>query len=92
MKELRSQLRERRKSISKPTRMKKGKKILHQCQKNGLFRSVKHIPIFTPNDGEVETEITIDFLKKRGYFVYFPIRPEERLVGKDCKPRWPPYP
>ena len=49
-----------------PTRKKKGKKILHQCQKNGLFRSAKHIAIFTPNDGEVETENTIDFLKKRG--------------------------
>ena len=73
MKELRSQLRERRKSINKPTRKKKGKKILHQCQKNGLFRSTKHIAIFTPNDGEVETENIINFLKKRGYCVYLPI-------------------
>ena len=65
MKELRQQLRERRKSINIPTRKRKGKKILHQCQKNGLFRNAKHIAIFTPNDGEVETESTIDFLKKR---------------------------
>jgi len=86
MKELRSQLRERRKSINKPTRKKKGKKILHQCQKNGLFRSAKHIAIFTPNDGEVETENTIDFLKKRGYCVYLPILAGEKLkfakIGK----------
>ena len=67
MKELRSQLRERRKSIKIPTRKRTGKNILHQCQKNGLFRSAKHIAIFTPNDGEVETENTINFLKKRGY-------------------------
>ena len=49
-----------------PTRKRKGKKLLHQCQKNGLFRSAKHIAIFTPNDGEVETENTINFLKNEG--------------------------
>ena len=63
MKELRHQLRERRKSINKPTRKAKGKNILHQCQKYALFRNAKHIAIFTPNDGEVETEKTINFLK-----------------------------
>ena len=86
MKELRSQLRERRKSINKPARKKKGKKILHQCQKNGLFRSAKHIAIFTPNDGEIETEKIIDFLKKRNYCVYLPILAGEKLkfakIGK----------
>ena len=61
MKELRRQLRERRKSINIPTRKRKGKNILHQCQKNGLFRSAKHIAIFTPNDGEVETENIINY-------------------------------
>jgi len=80
MQQLRSQLRERRKSINNPTRKKKGKKILHQCQKNGLFRSAKHIAIYTPNDGEIETENTIDFLKKRNYYVYLPI-----LVGEKLK-------
>ncbi|SVD64740.1 uncharacterized protein METZ01_LOCUS417594, partial [marine metagenome] len=86
MKELRRQLRERRKSINIPTRKRKGKKILHQCQKNGLFRSAKHIAIFTSNDGEVETENTINFLKKRGYCVYLPILAGEKLkfakIGK----------
>ena len=64
MKELRSQLRYRRKSINIPTRKRTGKNILHQCQKNGLFRSAKHIAIFTPNDGEVETENINKFSKK----------------------------
>ena len=86
MKELRRQLRERRKSVNIPTRKIKGKNILHQCQKNGLFKSAKHIAIFTPNDGEVETENTIDFLKKRGYCVYLPILAGEKLkfakIGK----------
>ena len=45
MKELRKKLRLLRKSIDEPTRKKDGKKILHQCQKNGLFRSAKHIAI-----------------------------------------------
>ena len=80
MKELRKELRHRRKSIDKPTRKKEGKKILHQCQKNGLFRSAKHIAIFTPNDGEIETHSTITFLTNNGYFVYLPI-----LVGEKLK-------
>ena len=86
MKELRSQLRELRKSINVPTRKRTGKNILHQCQKNGLFRNAKHIAIFTPNDGEVETENTINFLKKRGFCVYLPILAGEKLkfakIGK----------
>jgi len=79
MKELRKELRHRRKSIDKPTRKKEGKKILQQCQKNGLFRSAKHIAIFTPNDGEIETHSTITFLTKHGYFVYLPILEGEKL-------------
>ena len=86
MKELRRQLRERRKSINAPIRKRKGKNILHQCLKNGLFRSAKHIAIFTPNDGEIETENIINFLKKRGYRVYLPILTGEKLkfamIGK----------
>jgi len=80
MKELRKKLRLLRKSIDEPTRKKDGKKILHQCQKNGLFRSAKHIAIFIPNDGEIETEDTIKFLKNNGCFVYLPI-----LVGEKLK-------
>ena len=48
--------------------------------KNGLFRSAKHIAIFTPNDGEIETEDTIKFLQNNGCFVYLPI-----LVGEKLK-------
>ncbi len=59
--ELRKQLRQLRKSIDKKTRKEDGKKILQQCQKNGLFENAKHIAIFTPNDGEIETEDTIKF-------------------------------
>ena len=35
----------------------------------------------------VETEVTIEDSKK---LVDFP-RPEKRVVGKDCRSRWPPY-
>jgi len=80
MKELRKQLRLLRKSIDEKTRKEDGKKILHQCQKNKLFEGVKHIAIFIPNDGEIETEHTIKFLKDRGYFIYLPI-----LVGEKLK-------
>ena len=86
MKELRRQLRESRQSINMPTRKREGKKILHQCQKNGLFRSAKHIAIFIPNDGEIETGNIINFLEKRGYCVYLPILSGEKLkfakIGK----------
>ena len=61
--ELRRQLRQLRKSIDEKTRKEDGQKILHQCQKNGLFENAKHIAIFIPNDGEIETEDTIKFLK-----------------------------
>ena len=53
--ELRRQLRQLRKSIDEKTRKEDGKKILHQCNKNGLFENAKHIAIFIPNDGEIET-------------------------------------
>ena len=86
MKELRRQLRERRKSISNHSRKLKGKNILHQCQKYALFRNAKHVAIFTPNDGEVETENIINFLKNQGYSVYLPILAGEKLrfakIGK----------
>ena len=78
--ELRRQLRQLRKSIDAPTRRKKGKKLLHQCQKSGLFRNARHIAIFTPNDGEIETKNTIDFLISKGCCVYLPI-----LVGEKLK-------
>ena len=80
MKELRKQLRLLRKSIDEKIRKEDGKKILQQCQKNKLFEGVKHIAIFIPNDGEIETEHTIKFLKDRGYFIYLPI-----LVGEKLK-------
>ena len=60
--ELRRQLRKLRKSVDEKTRKEDGQRILHQCQKNGLFKNAKHIAIFTPNDGEIETEDTIKFL------------------------------
>ena len=86
MKELRHQLRERRKSVSNPSRKLKGKRILHQCQKYALFRNAKHVAIFIPNDGEVETKNTINFLKNQGYSVYLPILAGEKLrfakIGK----------
>ena len=77
--ELRKQLRQLRKSIDKKTRKEDGKKILQQCQKNGLFENAKHIAIFIPNDGEIETKDTIKFLKNTGCFVYLPILVEEKL-------------
>ena len=77
--ELRRQLRQLRKSIDEKTRKEDGQKILHQCQKNGLFENAKHIAIFIPNDGEIETEDTIKFLKNNGCFVYLPILVEEKL-------------
>jgi len=77
--ELRRQLRQLRKSIDEKTRKEDGQKILHQCQRNGLFENAKHIAIFTPNDGEIETEDTIKFLKNNGCFVYLPILVEEKL-------------
>ena len=80
MKELRKKLRIIRKSIDTPTRKKQGKKLLYQCQKNAIFRNAKHIAIFTPNDGEIETIDTINFLKHQGYYVYLPI-----LVGEKLK-------
>jgi 5-formyltetrahydrofolate cyclo-ligase len=80
MKELRRKLRRLRASLSRPVRHKKGKKLLYQCQKAGIFRSAKHIAIFTPNDGEVETKNIIKFLANQGHCVYFPI-----LVGEKLK-------
>jgi 5-formyltetrahydrofolate cyclo-ligase len=80
MQELRRRLRRLRKSLSKPVRHKKGRKLLYQCQKAGLFRTAKHIAIFTPNDGEVETKNIIKFLVNQGHYIYFPI-----LVGEKLK-------
>ena len=80
MKELRKKLRIIRKSIDTPTRKKQGKKLLYQCQKNAIFRNAKNIAIFIPNDGEIETINTINFLKRQGYYVYLPI-----LVGEKLK-------
>jgi len=80
MKELRKKLRIIRKSIDTPTRKKQGKKLLYQCQKHAIFRNAKHIAIFTPNDGEIETIDTINFLTHQGYYVYLPI-----LVGEKLK-------
>jgi len=48
--------------------------------KNAIFRNAKHIAIFTPNDGEIETIDTINFLTHQGYYVYLPI-----LVGEKLK-------
>ena len=79
MKELRQELRKIRRSIDKPSRKKKGKQLLYQCQKNAIFRNAKHVAIFIPNDGEIETEDTINFLVHQGYFVYLPILAGEKL-------------
>jgi len=80
MKELRKDLRKIRRSIDQPSRKKKGKQLLYQCQKNGIFRNAKHVAIFIPNDGEIETKDTINFLVHQGYSVYLPI-----LVGEKLK-------
>jgi len=63
-----------------PTRRKQGTKLLCQCQKHAIFRNAKHIAIFTPNDGEIETIDTINLLTHQGYYVYLPI-----LVGEKLK-------
>ena len=80
MKELRKELREIRRSIGQPSRKRYGKHLLHQCQKNAIFRNAKHVAIFIPNDGEIETRAIINFLVHQGYFVYLPI-----LVGEKLK-------
>jgi 5-formyltetrahydrofolate cyclo-ligase len=75
--ELRRQLRQLRKSIDEKTRKEDGQNLLPQCQKPGLFENATHIAIYTPNDGEIETEDTNKFLKNNGSFVYLPIVVEE---------------
>ena len=80
MKELRKELRKIRRSIDLPTRKKLGRKLLYQCQKNAVFRNAKHIAIFLPNDGEIETTVTINFLLSQGYIVYLP-----KLAGEKLK-------
>ena len=79
MKEIRKELRKTRRSIDQPTRKKRGRQLLHQCQKNSIFRNAKHVAIFTPNDGEIETSNTINFLTHQGYLVYLPILVREKL-------------
>ena len=79
MKELRKELRKIRRSIDQPSRKKFGMQLLYQCQKRAVFRNAKHIAIFIPNDGEIETADTIKFLLKQGYFVYLPILTGEKL-------------
>ena len=86
MKETRKELRKTRRSIDQPTRKKRGRQLLYQCQKNSIFRNAKHVAIFIPNDGEIETSNTINFLIQQGYFVYLPILVREKLkfakIGK----------
>ena len=79
MKEIRKELRKTRRSIDQPTRKKRGRQLLYQCQKNSIFRNAKHVAIFTPNDGEIETSNTINFLTHQGYLVYLPILVREKL-------------
>ena len=66
--------------MDQPTRKKLGRKLLYQCQKNSFFRNAKHIAIFLPNDGEIETTDTINFLLSQGYLVYLP-----KLAGEKLK-------
>ena len=66
--------------MDQPTRKKLGRKLLYQCQKNAVFRNAKHIAIFLPNDGEIETTDTINFLLSQGYLVYLP-----KLAGEKLK-------
>ena len=66
--------------MDQPTRKKLGRKLLYQCQKNAFFRNAKHIAIFLPNDGEIETTDTINFLLSQGYLVYLP-----KLAGEKLK-------
>ena len=80
MKELRKELRKIRRLIDLPTRKKLGRKLLYQCQKNSFFRNAKHIAIFLPNDGEIETTDIINFLLSQGYIVYLP-----KLAGETLK-------
>ena len=63
----------------RPTRKKRGRQLLYQCQKNSIFRNAKHVAIFIPNDGEIETSNTINFLTHQGYLVYLPILVREKL-------------
>ena len=79
MKEIRKELRKTRRSIDQPTRKKRGRQLLYQCQKNSIFRNAKHVAIFIPNDGEIETSNTINFLTHQGYLVYLPILVREKL-------------
>ena len=69
MKELRKELRKTRRLIDQPTRKKRGRQLLYQCKKNSIFRNAKHVAIFIPNDGEIETSDTINFLTQQGYLV-----------------------
>ena len=66
--------------MDQPTRKKLGRKLLYQCQKNAVFRNAKHIAIFLPNDGEIETTDIINFLLSQGYIVYLP-----KLAGEKLK-------
>ena len=68
MKELRKKLREIRRSIDQPSRKRDGKHLLYQCQKNAIFRNAKHIAIFIPNDGEIETSAVNKFFSSSRLF------------------------
>lgn len=80
MQSLRQSLRQKRQAVAPQQRDIFERKLLTQCRKIGIFRSVKNIAIYLPNDFEIDPIHLHNFLKKHGFSIYLPI-----LSGKSLK-------
>ena len=77
---LRHHLRQQRQSIPPAQRAQFAQKVLSKVRHNLHCQPRQKIALYLPNDGEIDTQPIINFLKKRAISIYLPV-----LFGKKLK-------
>lgn len=72
-KQLRQTLRHRRRSLSAKQHQRAAVQLLKRLKTQAFFRTAKHIAIYLPNDGEIETNPIIQWCWQHNKHVYLPV-------------------
>lgn len=72
-KQLRRDIRHARRALSASFRKQAALKILHSLRQSKFFQYSQHIAIYLTNDGEIDTSVLIQDLRRRGKTLYLPV-------------------
>ncbi|MBD8201635.1 5-formyltetrahydrofolate cyclo-ligase [Pseudomonas viridiflava] len=87
--QLRRQLREARRSLTRSQQREAARGLYRQLAQHPLFRRARHVSLYLPMDGEIDPRLLLRAAQRRGKATYLPVLnawPRTRMVFQRVRP------